>query len=107
MAKKIQRDVKLREEAQKFLANVPEEYVFWCCEGRVFRNMQELGDALGTMIDDTFAYHANAQKNDFSNWVRDIIKDDKLAQDLEESVSRMQAANAVASRIAFLTSKLA
>jgi len=105
MAKKARRETKSKQEAQKFLANVPEEYVFWCCDGRLFRNMQELGDAFNTMTDETFACHANTEKNDFSNWVRDIIKDDKLAQGLGESLDRMQAANAVASRIAFLSSK--
>jgi len=95
-----------RQEAERLLGNVPEEYVFWCCDGRILRNMQELGEALTTMNDEAFAYHSNSEKSDFSNWVRDIIRDEKLARDIGKSQNRGEAAKAVAERIAFLSSKL-
>ena len=31
------------------------------------------------MPDEIFYYHANDQKNDFSNWIRDIISEHELA----------------------------
>ncbi len=92
----------MKQEAAKLLANVPEEYVFRCNDGRVFRNMQDLEQALLTMTDDTYAYHANKEKNDFANWVRDIVKDDKLAKDLVKMTARSQAAKTVTRRLAFL-----
>ncbi len=91
-----------KQDAEKMLANVVEEYVFWCCDGRVLRSMQELKEALKTMTDETFAYHANAEKNDFANWVRDIIKDEKLAEDLRKLLNRKTAATRVAARVGFL-----
>ncbi len=103
MVKKQKQELKPKREAQKFLDDVPQEHVFWCCDGRIFRNMKELGDAFGTMTDETFAYHSNTDKNDFSNWVRDIIKDEKLAGDIAKSLNRAQAANIVAQRMAFLS----
>ena len=96
----------LRQDAEKLLANVPEQYVFWCCDGRVLRNMKELEEALANMTDETFAYHSNEEKKDFSNWVKDVIGDDKLARDLQKSQNQTQAAKKVAQRIAFLISKL-
>ena len=90
----------------KLLGNVPEQYVFYVHDGRILRNMDDLNTALGTMPDETYAYHANEQKNDFSNWVKDIIGDEKLARDLNRAVSRAQAAKRVATREAFLTGKL-
>ena len=69
----------LTTEAMQFLVDVPAEYVFWCEDGRVLRNLKDLADALATMSDETFAHHANTEKNDFSRWVRDIIKDEWLA----------------------------
>ena len=81
---------------------MPEEYVFWCSDGRVLRDMRELGEALATMTDETFAYHSNAEKKDFSNWLKDVIGDEKLAKDIENVLDRNQAANIVASRIAIL-----
>jgi len=97
----------LRQDAERLLANVPEEYVFWCCDGQVLKNMKELGEDLTSMADETFAYHSNEEKKDFSNWVRDIIRDEKLARDLQKSLNRTQAAKRVAERVAFLSSKLA
>lgn len=56
--------------------------------------------------DETFVFHANAEKNDFGNWVKDIIKDEKLAKDLTKAQSRIQAAKSVAARVSFLSAKL-
>jgi len=92
-----------KEDAKRFLADVPEEYVFWCSNGRILRNMRELAEALNTMTDETFAYHSNAQRNDFSNWVRDIIRDDELASGLMKASSRTKAAEVVSERIASFT----
>ncbi len=97
----------LRQAAERLLANVPEEYVFRCCDGRTLRNMQELSDAFSGMTDETFAYHANTDKNDFSNWTRDVIQDEKLARDLERSTNRTRAAKNMADRVSFLKGKLA
>ena len=96
----------MRQDAERRLSNMPEEYVFWCCDGRILRNMRELRAALDTMTDETFAYHSDGGKSDFSNWVKDIIGDEKLARDLHKATSRTRAAKSVTARIAFLSSKL-
>jgi hypothetical protein len=96
----------LKEQGQKFLSRVPEEYIFWCQDGRVLRDMKELAHALATMADETFAYHSNVEKKDFSNWVRDIIGDEKLAKDMEKATDRIQAAKQVRSRLGVLSRKL-
>ena len=96
----------LKKDAERLLANVPEEYVFRCYDGRTFRNMEELSQALKSMGDEGFTHHANAEKNDFRNWVKDVIKDEKLARDLAKSRDQLQAAKAVENRMSFLKSKL-
>jgi len=98
---------KLKQEAKRILADVPEEYVFRCCDGKILRNMKEFGDALSAMTHETYVFHANTEKNDFTNWVRDVIKDDILAKDLQKATNRTQAAKLVASRIAILSKRLA
>ena len=104
MAKKIAKHATSKAIAKELKANVPDEYVFRCCDGRVFRSTKELGDALSTMSDETFAYHSNTEKSDFSNWVRDVIKDETLAEDMGKSPDRSQAAMLVATRISALMS---
>ena len=106
MAEKRRQEAKLKQDARKFLAAVPEEYIFWCHDGRVFRDMRELGDGLANISDETFVYHVNTEKNDFGKWVKDIIKDEKLATDLTGTQSRSEAVKIVTDRIAFLSSKV-
>lgn len=96
----------LKQDAEKLLANVPEEHVFRCCDGRILRNMKELEEAFTRMTDETFSYHSNNERNDFANWVRDVIRDRKLAREIEISPNKIRAANKVAARITFLHSKL-
>jgi hypothetical protein len=97
----------LKEEAKKFLANVPDQHIFRCCDSSIFRNLQELKDGLDSMTDESFACHSNTEKNDFSNWIRDVIGDEKLATDLRKAVTRAQAARQVASRVSILSKRLA
>jgi hypothetical protein len=89
----------LKQDAQRLLANVPGEYVFWFSDGRTLSNMSELAEALRMLPDEVYTYHVNHEKNDFSNWVKDIIKDEKLANDLRKATSKRQAATRVTERI--------
>ncbi|MDY6918362.1 MAG: hypothetical protein SVP26_10565 [Chloroflexota bacterium] len=97
----------LREDAERLLGDVPKEKTFWCCDDRILRNVKELGEALASMTDETFARHSNADKSDFGKWVNDVIGDAKLARDLAKSSSQVQAARKVAERVDFLSAKLA
>jgi hypothetical protein len=92
--------------AEKRLGEVSQEKRFWCHDGRYLKNLQELEDALEQMTEETFRYHVNETKSDFSNWVRDVIGDEKLSRDLEKSATRAQSAKSVAARIVSLTKKI-
>ena len=97
----------LKQEANRLLADVPNEYVFRCHDGLILQSMKELGNALNSTAEETYVFHANTEKNDFTNWVRDIIKDDMLSKNLQKATNRTQAAKLVASRIAILGKRLA
>jgi hypothetical protein len=87
------------------LGDVPEDKRFWCHDGRYLKNLEELGAALEEMSDETFGYHSNEGKTDFSNWVRDVIGDEKLARDLLKATSPAQAAQSVSARVKFLKTR--
>jgi hypothetical protein len=91
--------------AKARLGNVPEEKRFWSSDGRYLNNLEELRAALESMTDDTYLYHANENKSDFSKWVGEVIGDDKLAADLAKSATRLWAAKTVADRVKFLKSR--
>ena len=96
----------LKEHAERRLDDVLDQYVFWCHDGRIIRNIRQLKDALELMSDETYAYHANKEKNDFSNWVKDIIGDEKLARDFSKSSNKRQAFEYVKARETFLLGKI-
>jgi hypothetical protein len=106
MTKKVKSRAKLKGQAGMFLTNVPVEYVFWSRDGSIFGSMKELAEGLSAMSDETFTYHSNSEKHDFSNWVRDVIKDEKLASELAMATNRLQAAEYVAARVTFLTGEV-
>ena len=91
--------------AEQRLGNVPEEKRFWCHDGRYLKNLEELQVVLEQMTEETFSYHSNETKSDFSNWVSDVIGDDKLSRDLRKSTTRAQAAKCVADRVKWLKAK--
>ena len=95
-----------REIAGARLADVEQEKQFWCTDGRVLRNLPELKSVLEQMSEETFRYHSNETRSDFSNWVRDVIGDDKLSRDLQKSKTQAQAAKAVSDRVTWLKSKI-
>jgi hypothetical protein len=96
-----------REDARKLLSNVPEYHIFVCCDGRIVRNLRDLGKTLAHMEDNSFRYHANQYKNDFSKWIRDTVGDEKLARHLNRTSDRKQTLRELSSRIAFLSGQLA
>jgi len=95
-----------KEEAERRLGDVPNEKRFWCRDGRSIKNLRELGKALIDISGDTYHYHCGEGRNDFSKWVREVVGDGTLANDLSKAKSQMQASQAVAKRISFLESKL-
>ena len=94
-----------KNQAKKFLSPVPESNVFWCNDGSIFRDIKEFKEALAIMSDHTFTYHSNVAKKDFSNWIRDVVGDERLAQNLESASDRQQAFKIVEERCSLLASK--
>jgi hypothetical protein len=90
---------KATKPTKKLLEKAPAEYVFWCHDGSVFTDIYDLLEGLKTMSDETFAYHSNLEKHDFSNWIRDIIQDGELADALMVVTSRPEAVSCVIARI--------
>ena len=105
MVKKVKLQSKRDRQNEKLLGKVPAEYVFYCHDGVIFTDINELAAGLATMSDETYAYHSNSEKHDFINWVRDVIGDEELANNLAWATNREQAAQYVVTRITLLTCK--
>jgi hypothetical protein len=94
-----------RDVARERLADVPEDKVFWTRDGARLKNLEELANTLREMPGDTFSHHANAEKNDFSTWVREVMGDLTLAKHLEGSAGPASAAEAVDKKLSWLKAR--
>jgi len=105
----ILNDLKIRiKEAEKMeinekLKDVTGDKVFWVHDGGALKNLNELAEALRKMKNETFKYHVTSEKNDFYNWVRDVINDHELAGQIKAIKNRLKAASIVANRIKEIT----
>lgn len=95
MAKKIL----FPEDAKSILSDVNPEHKFNLHMGTSILSLEELAEALEIMDDISFKHHVTKEKNDFSNWVRDIIGDIDLSNDLLKAKTRKKAFELVSQRI--------
>ncbi|MFH1651142.1 MAG: hypothetical protein ABID87_03430 [Chloroflexota bacterium] len=91
--------------ARQRLEEVPPEKRFWFSDGKAIKSLPEMASMMPGLSGETFRHHVNSSNNDFSNWVRDVIGDDKLARDLLKCTAPAQAARAIAARIDWLQQK--
>jgi len=98
--------IRNKEDAQRVLRHVPDEKRFHCHDGRILNNLYELKNALEKMIHACYAHHVTEEKNDFARWVREVLGDDKLANDLGKAATQKEAAVLVTDRIAWLQARV-
>lgn len=98
--------VKNKNDAIKILADVTGDRRFFCQDGYVAKNLEELSACLAHMSQDVFSRHVHDSNNDFSNWIRDVLGDKTLADDLSGITERTDAAKMISGRIAWLRKKL-
>ncbi|MCW8965344.1 MAG: DUF5752 family protein [Candidatus Pacearchaeota archaeon] len=91
-----------KEDLENFLWDVSDEKKFYCINGSVFKNLEELEKALRDMDEDTFNYHVNEYKNDFATWIYDVIGDIKLSKNLMSVDKRKAIARKIKTRITYI-----
>jgi len=94
-----------KEEAKRFLCDAAPEQCFWVNNGPILKNLAELTDFIPGINVGAFRHHVNNDKNDFSNWIRDIIGDTKLANELLSSKNKESAVKKLRNRLNTLKKK--
>ena len=87
------------EDAERILADASPEQCFWVNNGSIIKNLSEMANALAGMKDEIFSHHVNKEKNDFGNWVRDVLKDEELANNITNVRSKEKILKKVQSRL--------
>lgn len=92
-----EREIQSKIEELKLISNElglfknvkPEEY-FYLHNGIVIKNLHDLIDILEIIDEDTLRFHFNEKKNDFSEWVRHVFKDNNLADKMKNAKAKME-----------------
>ena len=90
-------------EARRALSRVPEGVSFWLCTNQKLSSLKELAVALRGINDDVFRYHVNRDKNDFENWIRDIIQDKELAREISRIKTKETLNRKILERVEMLS----
>jgi len=88
-----------KDAAAGFLANVLPEKAFWVNNGPILKSISELATELKKMKTDTFMHHVNQGKNDFANWIKDVVGDGKLTKQISKLKTKEAVANMISRRI--------
>lgn len=90
---------------QIVLGDVEPAQAFWTCNGVVIRNIFELASYLSGCNEYSFKYHVNEDrhKNDFAIWVRESVRDTKLANALDSTTNKETYLRTIKERLRELT----
>lgn len=78
-----------------------EAFAFWVNDGSILHDLRELAQALTTMETAVFAYHVQTGKNDFADWVEQVLNDVACAAALRTATTKRRAANVVTKHLTF------
>ncbi len=67
------------------IKKLPMEQYFFLSNGHVFKNLLDLVENIEFMDEDIFKCHVNENKNDFANWIRDVMQENELAEKLQKT----------------------
>jgi hypothetical protein len=88
---------KSKNKAEKKHKHVPvnakPEHYFILVTGVPLKNLKELANSLENMNDWVFSHHVNDSRNDFSNWIKDILGENELAEEIKsmKNIRQMEA----------------
>jgi hypothetical protein len=76
-------------------AHTHPDYHFVLSNGNKLRSMQELSDELMVMEDSVFNSHVNEHKNDFANWIEDVMNLKELSQNIRSAKNKEHMASLI------------
>lgn len=67
------------------LVTAPQEKYFWLSTGATMANLHELAESFKAMDELSYNYHVTKEKNDFAQWVADVLDDMACAEALRRA----------------------
>lgn len=84
---KVQELKRLSNELNLYVNVKPSDY-FHLNNGVVLKSLHDLIDVLEIIDQDTFKHHVSKDKNDFSEWIKNSIKDNNLSEKLRKAKTK-------------------
>lgn len=72
----------------KLKMKVSQEKYFWLKNGQPIRSFKELLEAMDFIDDETFRHHVTENRNDFANWVAEVLEEEKLAEKIRTKTAK-------------------
>ncbi|MBU3941555.1 MAG: hypothetical protein KKF74_01445 [Nanoarchaeota archaeon] len=86
---KTQKKVKKKKiEKEDILKDANSDHYFFVNDGTVLKNVLDLSKQIDKMADEVFRHHVNDMKNDFASWIKEIFKEEKLAEELLKTTDK-------------------
>ncbi len=82
---KTTKSKKKTKKINKLKRKLPEHRSFVLNDGNVISSVKELAIEMDNIDDSVFYYHVNESKNDFSNWLKDVLDEIELAESLMDT----------------------
>jgi heterodisulfide reductase subunit B len=87
-------------DAHKALSDVSgQDQAFWLSNGTIAKNIYEFVNAIENCDKGVFEYHVNPEKNDFYNWILNVLGDDVLAKRVKKELDQKKFAKKIRRRI--------
>ena len=83
----------------KLFREIPSEHYFFARNEMIIKSLSELCDALNNMDDHTYMHHVNKERNDFSEWIKDVIGDKKLAKGIRKAKTKEEVSKFISMRL--------
>lgn len=90
------------KDAERILGEVPHDKCFVCGDGCLNTSLVDLQQCLSHISEETYSGHVTSSKNDYSNWIRDVLGDWELAETLQKAKNRKDAVKILKQRVNFL-----
>ncbi|MFH2062935.1 MAG: hypothetical protein ABIJ46_02155 [bacterium] len=92
-----------RETAEQYLSDVePAWRSFWFGPQLMARNLEQFSAGLDRIDDQTYDFHVRGHERQLSRWMREVVGDGALADELDRVRTRDEAAAVVRQRVAEL-----
>ena len=72
---------------------------FYVCNGAQLYSLVDLLGELKTIDDGAFHHHVNEERNDFSNWIKDELKDKTLSNQVGKTTDKEKIIKAIEKRL--------